>query len=87
MTDTQNEQNVQTPVTPAQDASATTPVIETSSEQTVPAESTPAAQPAPAAEPVPAAQPASAVDSAQVNQQATTNEEKQDGGLGQDVKE
>jgi hypothetical protein len=36
MTQTQDEQNVQTPVTPAQDTSAEAPVTETTAQQTAP---------------------------------------------------
>jgi len=36
MTQTQDEQNAQTPVTPAQDTSAQTPVAETTAQETAP---------------------------------------------------
>jgi hypothetical protein len=38
MTQTQDEQNAQTPVTPAQDTSAQTPVAETTAQETAPAQ-------------------------------------------------
>ena len=87
MTQTQDEQNVQTPVTPAQDTSAATPVTETVTDQ--PAVEQPVAENTvtPSAEPAPVAQPAPAAEPVQPNQQGPDNAEKKEGGIKEDIKE
>lgn len=76
MTETQSEQNVQTPVTPVQDASSTAPAV---TNTTVEAQ----ASASPVVEnnttPAPAAQPAPVAEQAPTAQQTENNAEKKEG--------